>query len=106
MHVLAASVVENQLVLDVETDQTLAGCPACGVVAVGHGRRVHVLHDVPCFGRPVLIRWRKRLWRCGEQECGVATSPEAPDSAARRSKLTARAIRWATDALSHDDPTV
>jgi len=106
MHVLTASVAENQLVLEVETDQTLAGCPACGVVAVGHGRRVHRLHDVPCFGRPVLIRWRKRIWRCAEPACLVETFSETHDYAARRSKLTARAVAWATDALSHDDTTV
>ncbi len=42
MHVLAASVVDEQLVLDVETDQVLAGCPSCGVVAVGHSAQVEV----------------------------------------------------------------
>jgi hypothetical protein len=31
---------------------------------------------------------------------------EAHDYAGRRSKLTARAVGWATDALSHDDTTV
>lgn len=106
MHVLDASVVDDRLVLDVETDQTLTGCPACGVVAVGHGRRVHRLHVVPCFGRSVLVRWRKRVWRCAEQACPVITFSEAHDYAGRRSKLTARAIGWATDALSHDDTTV
>lgn len=52
MHVLEASVIGNQLVLDVETEQTLAGCPSCGVVAVGHGRRVHRLHQVPASPEP------------------------------------------------------
>ncbi len=106
MHVLAASVVDEQLVLDVETDQVLGGCPSCGVVAVGHGRRVHRLHDVPCFGRPVLVRWRKRLWRCVESTCEVTTFSEQHPYAARRAKLAARAVTWATDALSHDDTTV
>jgi transposase len=78
MHVLVASVVENRLVLEVESDQTLDGCPACGVVAVDHGRRVHRLHDVPCFGRPVLIRWRKRIWRCTEPACPVETFSPRP----------------------------
>ncbi len=53
IHVLAvASRDDGTVVLDVETDQMLAGCPDCGVVAVGHGRRVQVVHDAPCFGRP------------------------------------------------------
>lgn len=40
-----------------ETSQDLAGCPACGVVAVGHGRRVGRLHDTPAHGRPVRLDW-------------------------------------------------
>ena len=82
---------DGVLVLDVETDQTLAGCRGCGVVATGHGRRVHLLHDTPCFGRPVLIRWRKRIWRCEEPTCEVDTWSETHDFAKPRSKLTARA---------------
>jgi hypothetical protein len=31
----------------------------CGVLAVGHGRRVHVVHDAPCFDQVTLVRWRK-----------------------------------------------
>jgi transposase len=58
---------DGTLVLDVESDADLTGCPDCGVVAVGHGRRVQVLHDAPCFGRPVRVRWRKRIWRCGAE---------------------------------------
>ena len=106
MHVLAVRITDNRLVLDVETEQTLAGCHSCGVVAIGHGRRVHRLHDVPCFGRPVLIRWRKRVWRCDEVACPVGTFSEDHPYGRRRAKLTARAATWATDALSHDDTTV
>jgi hypothetical protein len=50
MHVLDATRRDDgTLVLDVETDQALAGCASCGVVAVGHCRRVVCLHDAPCF---------------------------------------------------------
>jgi transposase len=94
------------LVLDVETDQTLAGCRSCGVVATGHGRRVHLLHDVPCFGRPVLVRWFKRIWRCEDPGCEVSTWSETHGLAKPRSKLTARAVAWAVDGLRHDDTTV
>lgn len=61
------------IVLDVESDATLTGCPAFGVVAVGHGRQVQALHDAPCFGRPVRVRWRKRIWRCPEFSCPRST---------------------------------
>lgn len=97
---------DGTVVLDVETGQVLAGCASCGVVAVGHGRRVVGLHDTPCFGRPVLVRWRKRIWRCAEAVCPVSTWTEDHGYAGKRSKLTTRAIAWAVDALRHDDTTV
>ena len=107
VHVLAVTRRDDGLVvLDVETDQTLTGCPDCGVVAVGHGRRVQVLHDAPSFGRPVRVRWFKRIWRCGEQSCPRRTWTEQHPFAAPRAKLTTRAIDWAVDALRHDDTTV
>ena len=107
VHVLDVTTGDDgTLVLDVETDQSLAGCASCGVVAVGHGRRVVRLHDTPCFGRPVLVRWRKRIWRCAEASCPIATWTETHGYVAARSKLTVRAISWATDALRHDDTTV
>jgi len=64
------------------------------------------LHDTPCFGRSVLVRWHKRIWRCGEQRCRAGTWTEDHPYAPARSKLTARAVRWAVDALRHDDTTV
>ena len=107
LHVLDVTTRDDgALMLDVETDEVLAGCAGCGVVAVGHGRRVVRLHDTPCFGRPVLVRWRKRIWRCAEDWCVVSTWTETHGYAAERSKLTARAISWAVDALRHDDTTV
>ena len=96
---------DGVLVLDVQSDQTLTGCPDCGVVAVGHGRRVQVLHDAPCFARAVRVCWFKRIWRCREPACPRATWTEDHSFAAPRAKLTARAVAWAVDALRHDDTT-
>lgn len=62
--------------------------------------------DAPCFGAVTVIRWRKRIWRCTEPACPVVTFSEQHALIARRAKLTARAIGWATDALAHDDTTV
>ena len=107
LHVLEVTTRDDGvLVLDVESDQTLTGCPDCGVVAVGHGRRVQVLHDAPCFARAVRVRWFKRIWRCREPACPRATWTEDHSFAAPRAKLTARAVAWAVDALRHDDTTV
>jgi len=96
----------GRLVVTVETDELVTGCRSCGVVAVGHGRRVHRAHDAPAFGASVVIRWRKRVWRCPDSGCPVDTFSESHELIAPRAKLTTRAIAWATDALAHDDTTV
>jgi transposase len=107
MHVLDVEVDGMQrLVLTVESGQLQAACPGCGVMAVGHGRRVRVLHDAPCFGRVTRVRWLVRVWRCREPACPAGTFSEAHDLAPPRMTLTVRAVRWATDALSYDDTTV
>ena len=55
----------------VETDRAETGCPDCGVVATGHGRRLRRLHDIPVFGAPVELLWRQRRYRCLEWACPV-----------------------------------
>ena len=63
MHVLDVEVDDlHRLVLTVESGQLEAACPGCGVMAIGHGRRVRVLHDAPSFGRVTLVRWLVRVW--------------------------------------------
>ena len=96
----------RRLELVVETDDEAVGCPNCGVVAVRHGRREHTAADAPCFGVPITIRWRKRLWRCPELVCPTVTFSEQHPFVPARAKLTTRAVTWATDALEHDDTTV
>jgi transposase len=106
MHVLDVEVDDQRLVVTVESDQLETGCPMCGVLAIGHRRRVHVLHDAPCFDQVTLVRWRKRIWRCREPLCTTDTFSETHDLAPPRAVLTTRAVRWAVDALSQDDTTV
>jgi transposase len=107
LHVLGvAHDAGGRLVVTVETDEVLTGRRVCGVVALGHGRRVHRADDAPAFGTSVVIRWRKRVWRCPDPSCPVVTFSESHDLIGPRAKLTTRAIRWATDALAHDDTTV
>jgi transposase len=106
MHVIDVVHEGGWLAITVETDQDVGGCPSCGTVAIGHGRRVHALADAPCFGTPVRLRWVKRIWRCPEPACAVTTFSEQHDLAPPRAKLTSRAVSWATDALAQDDTTV
>lgn len=51
--VLAAGEYGGELELLVETSESVTGCPRCGVVAVAHGRREHLVRDIPSAGRPV-----------------------------------------------------
>jgi transposase len=106
MHVVDAGVDDQRLVLTIESGQLEAGCPACGVLAVGHGRRVRILHDAPCSGRVTVLRRLVRMWRCREPLCPTTTFTESHDLAPPRMVLTIRAVAWATSALSNDDTTV
>ena len=106
MHVLGVDRQPDRVVLTVESDADVDGCPVCGVVAVGHGRRRRVVADAPCFGVRVRLVWLARLWRCREPACPVGVFTERHDLIPPRAKLTSRAVCWATDALTVDDTTV
>jgi len=64
VHVIDVARTAEGLRVTVETPPHLEGCRRCGVVAHGHGRRDRVLHDIPCFGAPVTLIWRKRTYVC------------------------------------------
>ena len=82
------------LTVTVESATELMGCPACGVVAHGHGRRVVHLVDAPVFGKPTTLVWRKRRWMCPERACPVGVFTEQDETVARpRGLLTVRACR-------------
>jgi hypothetical protein len=92
--------------LTVETDQQDEGCRRCGVLALPHGRREHLLHDAPFGHRHVRVMWRKRVWRCPEPACATVTFTESHALARPRALRIRRAVIWAADALSDDDTTV
>jgi transposase len=77
--------------LAVETTAEMVGCEACGIRAVGHGRRRVRVRDLPIAGRPVVLVWRKRLWRCPDPDCVMGTWSEDVDEIAPRTCLTERA---------------
>jgi len=104
--VLAAGEYGGELELLVQTADTVAGCPVCGVVATAHGRRTHLVRDVAAGGRPVLLVWRKRLWRCAEPQCGKRTWTETHPEVAARAALTERARRWACAEVGQRGRTV
>ena len=89
--VLAAEVVAGEWQLEVQTMAAVVGCGGCGVRAELHGRRTVRVRDLPLGGRPVVLAWRKRIWRCGEPACGVRTWTERAAAIRPRTVLTERA---------------
>jgi transposase len=89
--VLAARVVGGEWQLEVQTTASVVGCQGCGVRAELHGRRMIRVRDLPAGGRPVVLWWRKRLWRCGEPACGVRTWTEWTAAIRPRAVLSERA---------------
>jgi transposase len=66
----------------------------CARSAHRHGIREVVLVDLPVFGRPARLVWRKQRWRC--TNCGRCWCDENAEIGGARSALTTRAARWAT----------
>ncbi len=63
---LAVSEYAGELEQAVETVESVVGCPGCGVLARAHGRRPTWVRDLPAGGRPVVLVWVERVWRCVE----------------------------------------
>jgi transposase len=64
-HVLEVAERHGHLGMVVDSTPVTMGCSACGVLAVGHGRRAVVLVDVRTSVGPSSW-WRKRAGRCIE----------------------------------------
>ncbi|WP_183623759.1 ISL3 family transposase [Pseudoclavibacter helvolus] len=94
------------LIVTVSSPAAPAGCPSCGTVATGRGRRRRLLHDVPGMTR-VRIVWRQRVWRCDESGCARQTFVEQlPSLVAPRGVLTRRAVVWAVGQLRREHATI
>jgi transposase len=104
--VLAAGIVGGEVELLVESVADVAWCPGCGVVATAHGRREHLVRDVPVGGRPVAVMWAKRVWRCDEPACARRTWSETTTAIRARASLTGRAAAWVTDQVGRLGRTV
>jgi transposase len=88
---LAAVEVDGELHQLVETEAATVGCAGCGTRALSKGRRRTKVRDLSCGGRPVVVVWAKRLWRCGDADCDVNTWSETSPLIAARASLTERA---------------
>jgi transposase len=89
--VTAAEVTDDEWRLAVQTTATTVGCTACGTRARLHARRTVRVRDLPIGGRPVVLAWCKRVWRCVEPACAVRTWTEQTVQVRPRAVLTERA---------------
>ena len=71
LEVTAAEVIDDEWRLAVQSIAATVGGAACGSQARLHARRTVQVRDLPVGGRPVVLAWRKRLWRCVEPACAV-----------------------------------
>jgi transposase len=104
--VVAVQVTDGEWQLSVQTVATVVGCQGCGVRAELHGRRMVRVRDLPIGGRPVVLLWRKRIWRCGEPACGVRTWTERAAAIRPRAVLTERARAEACRRVGKDAHSV
>jgi len=89
--VLAVAETLVEVVIEIETTADRVGCAGCGVRAEAQDRMVVEVRDLPCFGRPARLVWRKRRWRCREALCAARTWTETSEHVSARAVLTRRA---------------
>ncbi len=97
---------EGEWWLSVQTTADRLGCAGCGTRAVSHGRRHVRVRDVAMAGRPVVLCWAKRVWRCPDPDCGVGTCSEASDLVEPGGLLTVRAAREICRLVGEDGMSV
>lgn len=106
VHVEHVHRLDGVLVVTVSTPAQQMGCPECGVIATGRGRRRRVLHDVPGATR-VRVIWRQRIWRCSDPDCARKTFVEhVPTLVRKRGSITRRVVLWAIRQLRREHATI
>jgi transposase len=98
--------VDGEIWLLVQTTAATVGCPGCGTRAVGHGRRRVKVRDLSMAGRPVVLVWAKRTWRCPDPDCATTTWSETSDAIGARASLTERARAEMCRRVGEDEDSV
>ena len=91
----------------VESRVDRPACAGCGTAARVKDRPVVELVDLPSFGRPARLVWRKHRWRCPTLSCPIGswTGVDAR-IAAPRLAMTDRAGRWVAEQVGRRGRTV
>ena len=95
------------IVVHVETRDARPWCASCAGGVVIKDRPSVELVDLPCFGRPARLMWRKRRWACRNASCTIGSwTEDVPAIAASRLVMTDRAGRWVTEQVGRHGRTV
>jgi transposase len=78
--VLRVHEIPVEVVIEIETTPDRVGCPGCGVRAEAQDRMVVEIRDLPAFGRPARLVWRKRRWRCRRCCAPSGLGPKSPST--------------------------
>jgi transposase len=97
----------HPLAIHVECRGVRPRCPSCSGAVVVKDRPVIQLIDLPAFGRPTRLMWRKHRWLCTNGLCPTASfTEEDPRIASPRMAMTSRAGRWLTEQIGRRARTV
>lgn len=102
----AQALVDGEWWLHVETTASVVDCEDCGSRAVGHGRTRTPVRDLEISGRPTVLVWAKRRWRCPDPDCGRSTWSERSEQIAPRAVMTERARRALAERVNIDGDTI
>ena len=103
---VAVSEYAGEVEQAVETATVEAFCRGCGAQARLHDRRPTWVRDLPCGGRPTILVWLKRVWRCAEAACRVSTWSETSEAIRPRASMTERARAEACRRVGEDGHSV
>jgi transposase len=103
---VAVSEYAGELEQAVETTEVEVFCPSCGTLARLHDRRPSWVRDLPVAGRPTVLVWVKRVWRCHEPACAKSTWTETSEAIRPRASLTERARAEACRRVGRDGHSV
>ena len=97
----------HQLRVEIECRTGRPACAGCGSIARVKDRPSVELVDLPCFGRPARLVWRKHRWVCPSTLCPVGSwTGEDTRIGAPRLVMTDRAGRWVTEQVGRLGRTV
>lgn len=103
---LAVSGEGGEVEQAIETTAATEACRSCGVPARLHDRRPAWVRDLPSAGRPVILTWVKRVWRCIQTRCPASTWTETLAAIRPRACLTERARAEACRRVGRDGHSV